>query len=133
ELNEWEKVGDLYALLKQENKAMRYYNMVAEDYVKKNQYVKASLIYRKKMSQPLKGQELLMAGWHKKMDAHNCLNNYFTNIDNTELLLAEIYRFYREGLEESRREAFLQVLKIEFHKYEALQHALREMAYEIVA
>ncbi|AWH86614.1 hypothetical protein HYN59_16520 [Flavobacterium album] len=133
ELEKTEKVAELYAALNNEAEASRYYAMVAEDYVKNNQFVKASLIYRKKMGQPLKAQELLLEGWHKKFDAHNCLNNYFANIDNVDVLAGEIKRFYANELEDSRMEAFLQVIKIEFHKHESLQVPVREIAYEIIA
>jgi len=133
ELGETEKVGDLYTHLKKEKEANHYYEMVAENYIKNKQYVKASLIYRKKMKLPLKGQALLLDGWHSKLDAHNCLNNFFTNIENTDVLLGEIKRFYSDELEENRKEAFLQVIKLEFHKHESLQAPIKEIAYEIIA
>ncbi len=85
------------------------------------------------MKQPLKGQALLLQGWHQNLDAYNCLNNYFVNIENTELLLNEIRRFYANELDKSKQETFLQVIKIEFHKHQSLQVPLREIAYEIVA
>lgn len=133
ELGETEKVGDLYTFLKKEKEAMLYYEMVAEDYVKNKQYVKASLLYRKKMKQPLKGQALLLEGWHNKLDAHNCLNNFFANIEDTDTLIREIKRFYTDELEESREEAFLAVIKVEFHKHESLQAPVKEIAYKIIA
>lgn len=133
ELGETEKVGDLYTHLKKEKEANHYYEMVAEDYIKNKQYVKASLVYRKKMKQPLKGQALLLEGWHSRLDAHNCLNNFFTNIENKDVLIREIKRFYSDDLEENRKEAFLQVIKLEFHKHESLQAPIKEIAYEIIA
>ena len=133
ELEATEKVADLYTFLQKEKEAMIYYEMVTEDYVKSKQYVKASLVYRKKMKQPLKAQALLLEGWHNKLDPHNCLNNFFANIENTDALVREIKRFYADELEESRKEAFLQVIKIEFHKHESLQAAVKEIAYEIIA
>lgn len=133
ELGEQEKVGDLYWLLNRQKDAEHYYGMVADDYVKNNQYVKASLMYRKKMKMPLKAQGLLLDGWHKNHDAHNCLTNYFTNIEDEVKLGIEIKRFYAVELEVKKREAFLQILKIEFHKHESLKPAVKAMAYEIIA
>jgi MoxR-vWA-beta-propeller ternary system domain bpX3 len=133
ELEQTEKVADLYTLLNQNNEAARYYTIVAEDYIKNKQYVMASLIYRKKMQQPLEAQELLLVGWHKKLDAHNCLNNYFANIENPDVLIREIKRFYNDELEDNRKEAFLQIIKIEFHKHKPIQEPIREIAYEIIA
>jgi len=133
ELNETEKVADLYTLLNQKEEAERYYTMVAEDCVQNKQYVKASLIYRKKMNQPLRAQALLLEGWHKKLDAHNCLNNYFANIQDVNTLVTEIERFYTTELEESRNDAFLQILKIEFSKHEVLRVPVKEIAYKIIA
>ncbi|UUC44913.1 hypothetical protein [Flavobacterium cerinum] len=133
ELGEMEKVADLYALLKQEKEANRYYEMVADDYIKKKQYVRASLIYRKKMNQPLKGQTMLLEGWHQKLSAGDCLSNYFSNIEDKELLTVEIKRFYKEELKADRNWEFLGVIKKEFDKHDALQEPVRAIAYEIIA
>ena len=45
----------------------------------------------------------------------------------------EIRRFYIHELDDSRKEAFLAVIKVEFHKHESLRAAVKEIAYEIVA
>jgi hypothetical protein len=133
QLEQTEKVGDLYLLLNQEDEAGRFYKMVAEDYVSKKQYIKASLIYRKKMNQPLQAQALLLEGWHKNFDAFNCLNNYFTNISGADILIAEIRRFYIKELDEKRKETFLKVIKVEFNKHEVLEAPIKDIAYEIIA
>ena len=52
ELEQKEKVGDLYREIHDVANSNLYYQMVIDDYVKNNQMVKGSLIYRKKMDQP---------------------------------------------------------------------------------
>ncbi|WP_259014669.1 hypothetical protein [Emticicia fluvialis] len=123
ELQQPEKVADLYTLLKNSKEANRYYEMVIEDYIKNKQYVRASIIYRKKMKQPLKGQALLLQGWHQNLDAYNCLNNYFVNIENTELLINEIRRFMPMNLKKASKKPFYRLSRLNFintHRFRCL-------------
>ena len=63
ELEQKEKVGDLYREVHDVANSNLYYQMVIDDYVKNNQVVKGSLIYRKKMDQPEAAQKILLQGW----------------------------------------------------------------------
>ena len=63
ELKEYEKVGDLYSSINQQKNADKFYEIVAGEYTQTNQFLKASLIYRKKMHQPERGQQLLLESW----------------------------------------------------------------------
>jgi hypothetical protein len=133
ELNDHEKVGDLYMLLDKKNEAFIFYEKVVTDYKLKNQYIKASLFYKDKMNDYTSGQALLLEGWKTNKDPVNCLNNYFSNIGDIDELQKEINAIYSQDLVDLNRESFLKVIQHEFKKKNKLQESLREMAYEIVA
>ncbi|MBX7227056.1 MAG: soluble NSF attachment family protein [Chitinophagales bacterium] len=133
ELNENERVGDLYVQINKRKKADIYYEKVVDNYKLNHQYVKAALIYRNKMLSPMKGQSLLMQGWTENKDAVNCLNNYFSNIDDDKELEKEIEYVYETTLTTNNREYFLQSIKHEFKRKPDFSDKLREMAYHIVS
>lgn len=132
ELEQKEKVGDLYKELNDTKSANSYYQMVVDDYVGNNQMVKGSLIYRKKMEMPDEAQKILLKGWEENNDAFNCLNNYFVNIDDVEILNAKIKNLYQKTPSE-RKLIYLEAMKHEFKKDQKLQETTRNIAYEIIA
>lgn len=133
ELNEIEKTGDLYRLLYDEKAALDCYYKVVDDYKDKFQYVKASLVYRNKIHDTSEAQSLLMEGWINDKDATNCLTNYFENIKDYKALNSEMASVFANHTPEEKRHAFLQVLKIQFSKDDALKETSRDMAYEIIS
>ena len=133
DINNHEKVGDLYIKLNNFNDANTYFNKVADDYKTKRQYVKASLIYRKKMNDPDLGQSILMEGWQKNIDSFNCINNYFSNIKDVELLGEAIDQVYQKEVNRNNRKTFLKALKHEFNKRNDLAPQIKDMAYEIIS
>jgi tetratricopeptide (TPR) repeat protein len=133
ELDKNEKVGDLYLKIGNKKEADIYYGIVAEDYIKNSQYLKASLIYKNKVGNLLLTQALLLKGWDKNQDAYNCLNNYFSNFQDSKDLEKAIRKVYSQHLNNINSPIFLQVLKTEFLKKHGFSEDLKEMAYEIVA
>lgn len=133
ELNENEKVGDLYVTLNKHKDANRYYEKVVDDYKLRNQYVKASLIYKNKIKNTSDAQSLLLDGWRSNRDASNCLNNYFANIPDIKTLKHELYAVYHNDVTEQNSELFLTVIQHEYKKGTELAEPTREIAYEIVA
>lgn len=133
ELQENEKVGDLYVSINKRKDADIYFEKVVDNYKSKNQYVKASLIYKNKMNNELAGQSLLMEGWKNNKDASNCLNNYFANIRDIKLLKHEINTVYKHNLTPQNSTAFLQVIRYEYDKKNELSESIKEMAYEVIA
>ncbi|MGV3539947.1 MAG: hypothetical protein ACO1OQ_09060 [Rufibacter sp.] len=133
ELNNHEKVGDLYARLNKTAEATHYYEKVVSAYRGQGQYVKAALLYRNKIGDTTKAQSLLLDGWRNEKDAVNCLNNYFTNIQDTKVLLHEIESVYAQETTPKNREKFLQVLKHEYKKHPDIADSIKEIAYEIIA
>jgi len=133
ELNELEKVGDLYKGMNKRTEANTYYEKVVENYASKDQYVKASLIYKHKIENELGGQSLLMEGWRNNKDAVNCLNNYFSNIQDVKQLDHEINTIYATEVSNDNKEAFLEVIRHEYNRKNELADSIREMAYYIIA
>jgi len=132
-LNEHEKTGDMLAKMGMKSKACDYYKMVANNYVERAQYVKAALIYRKKMADPEQAKKLLLQGWENNADAQNCLNNYFASYDDLTHLNYAIQHIYENKVDADNSEIFLQVLKHEFSKDQSLEFVVRNISYEIIA
>ncbi|MBF4469818.1 MULTISPECIES: hypothetical protein [Flavobacterium] len=133
ELNQHEKVGDLYSILKNKEEADKHYSIVIENYKRNNQYVKASFIYKDKINDINEAQEILLTGWKNNKDAANCLNNYFVNIKSTEKLSESIISIYNAEVSPENSEMFLQVMKHEFKRNQNLEGITKNIAYEIVA
>ncbi|ABG58960.1 hypothetical protein [Cytophaga hutchinsonii] len=133
ELNENEKVGDLYVSINKNKDANVYYEKVVDDYKLRNQYIKASLIYKNKIKNTIGAQALLLDGWRTNRDASNCLNNYFSNISDLKILKNEIHDVYHNDVTEHNSEVFLTVIEHEYKKGNELAEPMREIAYEIVA
>ncbi len=132
ELEQKEKVGDLYIQINDTKNASSYYQMVVDDYVNNDQMVKASLIYRKKMDVPEEAQKILLQGWEENKDAFNCLNNYFVNINTIEDLNHTIQNLYLKTPSDKKL-IYLEAMKHEFKKDSKLQETTRNIAYEIIA
>ncbi|WP_163408195.1 hypothetical protein [Flavobacterium ajazii] len=133
ELNQHEKVGDLYTVLKNRTDADKHYTIVIDNYKANSQYVKASLILKDKMDNREEAQNLLLTGWKNQKDALNCLNNYFANIQSTEKLSTAITSIYENEVSSDNSELFLQAIKHEFKKHQSMEEITRNIAYEIVS
>jgi hypothetical protein len=127
-----EKVGDLYMQLQKTKEAFTFYELVADDYKKRNQYVKASLLYKNKMNNPEACQDTLLQGWRSHYDASNCLNNYFNNIQDTQQLGHAIRQVYAKDVSPVNEESFLHVIKHEYNKKNELAAEIKHIAYEII-
>ncbi|MBT1695897.1 hypothetical protein KK083_03340 [Fulvivirgaceae bacterium PWU4] len=133
ELDDHEKVGDLYMTISKRTQALTHYEKVVNNYKTRGQYVKASLVCKDKMDDLPAGQSLLMEGWRSNRDAVNCLNSYFSNIPEIGDLNKALHAIYQNEVTAQNRESFLNVIKHEYRKKNELRNAIQEMAYEIVA
>ncbi len=133
QLNEDEKVGDLYISINDKKNAHYHYGKVAGVYEGNQQYVKAALLYKNKMTQTEKAQQLLLQGWRRGADANNCLGNYFANIPAEQDLLKAIDAVYKDETNEQNEVYFLQVIQQEHTRNTASEELTREIAYEIIA
>lgn len=133
ELEDWEKVGDLYMRLNMTEEARKFYDMVIENYIKNNQFVKASLIYRYKIGDASLAQSLLKKGWLEGKDAYNCLNNYFVNISDTQILAKEIEQIYSHEIPKGQYSLFLTAIRWEHEKHLDIRDLTLGIAYEIIS
>jgi tetratricopeptide (TPR) repeat protein len=133
ELNNHEKVGDLYMQVSNRKEAFIHYEKVIDDYKRNTQYIKAAVIYREKMNAPQLAQRMLKDGWKDGKDAVNCLSMYFASIPDKDLLRKEIETVYKDEVDFRNREKFLSVLKNEFARGNELRERVRDIAYEVVA
>lgn len=133
ELYQFEKVGDLYMSINNQAEANIHYQLVVDEYKNNNQYIKASLILRKKMQQIDAAQVLLLEGWQKNKDQFNCLNNYFNNIKDNDILIKEIAAIYKKDITQENILTFLSVLKYECLKNETVKTKTKDIVYEIIS
>ncbi len=133
ELNENEKVGDLYLELQNRVEAMHYFEKVVDAYSQKHQYVKAALLSKNKMQNIEAAQTLLLQGWRSDRDSFNCLNNYFNNIKDIKTLKTEISNIYSTEVQVKDQELFLQVIKHEYNKQNELTNFILDIAYKIIS
>ena len=133
ELKMNEKVGDLYQSINNRTEALVHYNYVVEDYKANQQYVKASLLLRNKMNDKSSAQDALLTGWREGKDGFNCINNYFVNIEDMQILSKEIDSIYRNETNEENKQVFLKALKHEHKKDALIASQTKELAYEIIS
>ncbi|MCU0469300.1 MAG: hypothetical protein MUF58_11915 [Arcicella sp.] len=132
ELNQNEKVGDLYLSINRKKEGFVYYQKVVDEYENTHQYVKASLIYKNKMQDVEAGQEKLLAGWRLNRDAFNCLNNYFNNISNESKRWHELMNVYKNDVSSTNQVSFLNIIKHEFERKTEYRDSIRDIAYEVI-
>lgn len=132
ELEDHEKVGDLYVLTNKRKEANRFYEKVVDKYRVGKQYVKASLIYKNKIGDASLGQSMLLEGWKSNADAYNCLNNYFSNIPEEKDLKTAIETVYAGQVNAANRATFLLILQKVFDKNDGLTAPIRAIAHEII-
>lgn len=128
-----EKVGDLYLSISKKAEAEIYFEKVIAQYTSTDQYVKAALVYKNKMNDKERSQDILLTGWYNQKDAYNCLNNYFNNIDDPKKLKTAIDTVYKNDLHEKNEELFLKAMVKEFKKHEELSNHIKDIAYQIIA
>lgn len=128
-----EKVGDLYLSIGKRKEARPWFEKVVEHYLTRFDYTRASLIMRDKLDEPEVSQGLLLKGWRADKDAVNCLNLYFSAINDPRQLEMAIKKMYAEETNKKNGEKYLQVLKKQFESHTGLQDTVRDIAYEIVA
>ncbi|MGH1384152.1 hypothetical protein [Kordia sp.] len=133
ELEMNEKVGDIYAKIDDKKNAHAHYQMVVDDYSKNYQYVKGSLVYRKKMDNVPSANELLLKGWNENKDAVNCANNYFANFKDKASLEKALTDFKNKKVYGDNERNFLKTLTYEYNKDIAPKEDIQLMAYELIS
>jgi hypothetical protein len=73
------------------------------------------------MEAPEKAQKILLQGWRENKEALHCLNTYFSNISEINILEKEIQHLYKETPSDKKL-VYLEAMKIEFKKDQRLQN-----------
>ncbi len=133
ELNDDEKVGDLYLLIGKKSKANEYYNRGVEKLITKGDYIKASGIYRDKIKSEVKAQETLLKGWNGFGNKQECLYLYLEYIKDQKVYRHEIDRIYSETHERIKKKILLDVIYRQYKSNDVQADHLRELAYPLIA
>jgi len=133
ELNLHEEVGDIYTKMNDTKNAHHQYQIVVDNYTENDQYVKAALIYRKKMHNVDAANKLLLTGWKENKDAVNCANNFFASIKDTSKLKQVLTGFYKTQVNTGNEHHFTKVLKLEYNKENAPKKEIQDMAYALIS
>lgn len=133
ELNEFEKTGDMYLILKRKKEADTYFEQAAQKLKNTNRYIPASRIYFDKIQSESLGRRTLLEGWQERIDEENCLKSYFSCFQDPEELKIQVQTIRENEVKDQQVEAFLQVLKHPCFKTEAMEEFTRETAYEIIS
>lgn len=78
-------------------------------------------------------QEILLKGWRSNKDAFNCLNNYFSNIEDEKQVLLQLQDIHTRDLNNHNKGLFLRVLEYEYNKHPGVEEEIKDMAYEIIS
>jgi tetratricopeptide (TPR) repeat protein len=133
ELNNFEKVGDLYCMINKKEEGKNFYMKQIEIYENNSQFVKMALLYRNKLSDKNTAQLSLLKGWNSNHDAYNCLNLYFENIEDEKVLNEEIEAIAENNISSSNIQMFIQVLKVEQNKSQETKKVVRKIAYHLIS
>ena len=133
ELNAFEKLGDLHRILKEDEEADRYYNIIIDKHLEQQSYHSAATIYKDKMFMFDKAQETLLKGWCENLNPTHCLKNYFSNITDPDELSQAIEHVYQNHLITSHEKRFLKILKYEYKRTPAVQPTAKSIIYELVS
>jgi len=128
-----EKVGDVYAIIDNHEEANRYFEITVATYKSKYNYIEASRVLIDKMHLFAKAQEVLLEGWRQNYNKQNFLEAYFNNIKDEVELQEAVLRIYTMEINTVNQSYFLNVLKKLYQKHENLKDFIRLTAYEIIS
>lgn len=133
EIDMHEKVGDLYAELKDDKNAIKHYTMVKEEHEKNEAYYHVFKLLKDKMKQEKEARSFLLKGWEKNREAELCLNTYFNEFTTQERVKENIEKVYRNKLTDSKKHKFLNVLKKQNSEKKYLKDFTQNIAYEMIS
>jgi len=137
ELNQHEKVGDLYGLISQAGNARTYYEKSVAITEANNDHLDAARIVEQKLNEPERAKALLLTGWNGERQAEPCLKKYFDLVLKTEKenTTVSVETVYNNAATAGKKLAFLNVLEYVRQKNadETLHASTQQMAYEIIS
>ena len=136
DLANYEKVGDLYVQMGQQQQALKYYEDVVLQSLGASDHLKAASIIELKIGDPKRSEEVLLNGWHNNNQAEQCLKRYFEiTVQNGIPLNKTVNTFYTEQLSKGKSTGFLRVLAnvAENSEDESFRETALNICYEIVS
>lgn len=137
ELNQYEKVGNLYQKLGQRAAANEYFEICVEKELARNNALEAARLLLDKLDDQARAKSVLLEGWQGIKQYDLCLKRYAHLIaqDPEEDLAQHLLTIYQEKTAPSRKTTFLKVLVSLTHRYQEseLMRQSREICYEIVS
>lgn len=133
ELEEHEKVGDLYMQIKQRKKGMAAYQKVLDAELAKFAFYKAFSLLKNKMDDIPQGLEVLRRGWLENRDPYRCLCYFYDEHPESTELQRAIDFIYHNEIKFHQQSTFLDSLKKIYQSKPELHDFTQEMAYEIIA
>lgn len=136
-LNKHEKVGDLYTLLGQQERAYKSYEECANQAASNNDRLEEARILADKMGERARARMSLLTGWYNSRQPEACLGKYFDLIaaDNPDHLHEEVKRLSIKNNPTKRATSFLEVIDKVNQKYPSpeMENTCRNIAYEVVS
>ncbi|RYE38254.1 MAG: hypothetical protein EOP48_27395 [Sphingobacteriales bacterium] len=131
ELRLFETAGNICAEAAQAERAAAFYTKAAEAELGLNNHVKASVIYRNKLSDVPSAEQTLLNGWFADKDAVNCLYHYFIATDD-KLRQNKMIEFHEQQITKKTNPLFLNVIKKVYTKGEAVKPEMRDLIFRII-
>lgn len=136
ELNQYEKVGDLYTLVGKHERANENYNEACAVLLKANDYLEAARIRVEKLKQPDAAMQTLKSGWENLNSPAACLKQYYTLLKqhHPDTALYDLKQVYSSIVIDRHRELFLETLpEIRGILGTEADAVTTDMAYEIIS
>jgi hypothetical protein len=133
-LEQYEKTGDLYALLAQKAKAIQHYQKATDVALLQKDHLKAAAIIHDKLHDQERAQLTLLDGWNSGNKEAECLKAYFGMVDEASLP-EHFTKVFERFTAEQKQSSFLSVL-VEVNytlKDTAAKEAARDIAYIIIS
>jgi hypothetical protein len=131
-MNEYVLIGDLYIELSKVDEANVYYNMKVDELLNRQKYLDASEIQKVKIKSLREAQNSLLTGWRKNAEDKKCLLAYFNNFSTYEEVQKAIDYIYKNELNTSNKDVFLEVLREQYIKDPCMENFTQKIAHELI-
>ncbi|MVT09174.1 hypothetical protein [Chitinophaga tropicalis] len=132
-LEGYEKVGDLYTRLSQQQQAEKYFRLTAETALAQKDHLTAARIYNEKLQLREHAQGIWLQGWASGPREEECLICYFRSIQDEDTLPEKIMGIYNQ-VPAHRKSSLLNVLLIiSKQATEETMRTSRDIAYRIIS
>jgi hypothetical protein len=137
QLQQHEKIGDLYDTISRKTDAESYYEQTIELKLQNNDYLDAGRVIKDKLRNSGRAKQTLLSGWNNEKQSENCLKNYFDLVRETEneIIEQKVQEVYKQHTPKQKKKKFLEVLKHVYNRKKDIQEqdSYQHIAYEITS